>query len=287
MWRSGLVVAAMVVVALATAASAHDIQLPTAIYDNAAGEWSVEVLSSCRSPTYGTVKFQNTTARIEWEVGGAPDVLISGQSPDTLLSLAGLAEFMSKDGKGYSYKTCEHQENYLATPQRPQAVAHLSSSYMTMYTGVLSSSTDERGCTPSTDRNVVIQALGGPLKDSNKGQWRVQEALYSIEIVVETADLDGTCAHTQSAELAETALESKRRSRKRRTGRGFSSSSAAIEMDGPLAEHGIVTIRFIRRNAAASSWMVRYYTPIAFVTIMVAYRVVRSFVSTRAEKTPL
>ncbi|KPA73549.1 putative mitochondrial hypothetical protein [Leptomonas pyrrhocoris] len=287
MRRKGLVAAAVVMVALAAVVSAQDIQLPAVIYDNAAGEWNVEVLSSCRSPTYGTIKFQNTTARVEWEDEGVPDVLISGQSTDAPLSLAALAGFMSKDGKEYSYMTCEHQENYLSTPQRPQSVAQLSSTFMTMYTGVLSSSTRQWSCSSGVERNVVIEAFGGPLKANSPGQWKVQEALYWIEIVVETKDLVGTCAHMRSTAAAETTLESKRRSRKHRTSRGFNSVSVAAQADEALTESGIVTIRFIRRSGTAASWITRYHTIIVFTTIVVVFRVVHSFVSTRAAKTPL
>lgn len=284
--RCAAIVAAAVVMAmtLASLTSAQDIQLPAAVYDNAAGEWGVEVLSSCRSPTYGTVKVQNTTARVEWEDEGAPDVMISGQSAESPLSLAALADFMSKDGKEYVYTTCEHQENYLATPQRPGAAAQLTSTYMTMYTGVLAAAGDGTDCTSGTHRNVVVQALGAPPKATSQGQWRLQEALYAIEVVIETKDLDGTCAHMRSAEVVDTALESKRRSRKRRTGRGFTSASATSQADEALTESGTVTIRFIRRTAAASPWAVRYYTPILFASIVIIYRVVHSFVSAKTAK---
>jgi hypothetical protein len=286
MWRTSLALAVAVVITVWTAASAQDIQIPAALYDNAAGEWSVEVLSSCRPPTYGTVKFQNTTARVEWEDEGAPDVLISGQSTDAPLSLAALAEFMTKEDKEYSYETCEHQENYVATPQRPVTVARMTSTYVTMYTGVLSNS-NKKGCGVESDRSVVIYALGSPLKANDKGPWRLQEALHAIDIVVETKDLAGTCAHMRSTEAAETALEGRRRSRKHRTGRSFNSVSVASQADEILTENGVVTVRLIRRSAAAPSWAMRYYTPIVFATIVIVYRVAHSFMSTRAAKTSL
>lgn len=288
MWRRiYFIAAAVVVVVVSTVVAAQDIQLPADVYDNAAGEWNVEVLSSCRSPTYGTVKFQNTTARIEWEDETAPDATISGQFTDAPLSLAALADFMTKEGKEYTYRTCEHQENYLATPQRPVSVAHLTNTYMTMYTGVLSTSQAAPECTAATNRNVVIQALGSPLKANTKGQWRMQEALHTIEIVVETRELDGTCAHMRSSEATETALEGKKRSRKHRTGRSFNSASVVSQADEALTENGVVIVRLIRRSASPQSWTVRYYTPILFAVIVISYRVVHSFVSTRAAKTPL
>lgn len=284
MLRTALVVVGVALVALCTAVNAHDIQLPAAIYDYAAGEWGVEVLSPCRSPAYGAVHFQNTTARIEWEEEGAADVVVSGESAEAALSLAALAAFMSKDGREYSYTTCEHQENYLATPQRPGGASPMTSTHMVMYTGVLSTAGAAKSCTDDLRRNVMVHALGAPAKATKGGQWRMQEALYMIEMVIDTKDLEATCAHTRSADVAEAVPDGRRRSRKHRGGRGFGAPGAASQADEALTESGTVTVRFIRRSAAAPSWAVRYYTPILFATIVIIYRVVHSFVATKTAK---
>lgn len=286
MWQSALTVV-LTMVLFTTTVRAQNIQLPAAIYDNAAGEWAVEVLSSCRSPTYGKVEFQNTTAHVQWDDEDVPDMQISGQPTDAPLSLAAVAEFMTKDGQEYSYKTCELQENYLATPQRPATVAQMTSTYMTMYTGVLSPFAVAANCAASADRTVMIQALGTPFKAGDKGQWRLQEALQFIEIIVETRNLAGTCARIRSTDAADTTLNRKRRSRKHRSGRGFNSAGAVSQADEALMENGVLTIRFVRRSGATPSWATRYYTPIVFATIVIVYRVVHSFVSTKAAKTPL
>ena len=158
---------------------------------------------------------------------------------------------MTKDGQEYSYKTCELQENYLATAQRPATVAQMTSTYMTMYTGVLSPSAVAANCAASADRTVMIQALGTPFKAGDKGQWRLQEALQFIEIIVETRNLAGTCARIRSTDAADTTLNRKRRSRKHRSGRGFNSAAVAQRRRGRRA----TTRRLcLRRLSLCTAW---------------------------------
>ncbi|CAJ1028687.1 hypothetical protein Q4I30_004935 [Leishmania utingensis] len=271
----------MSILVLATAATARELHLPADIYDNAAGEWSVEVVSLCRLPLLGTVTFKNTTAVVAWQDEGAPEMRISRQSTKSSMSVSALAEFLTKDNQKLFYAVCESQENYLATSRRPAQVAGMTTTYMKTYSGVLGRSSDESTCDSVSEHTIAIQALGAPFKRSKGKEWRMQESLYVIEIIIDTRNIKGGCAGTG---VSDTALANKKRSWKRRAHRTLSSSAVVSKADEMTAENGIVTLRFIRRSEAHQPWFLRYYTSILFATIFITYRVVHSFFSARAAK---
>ncbi|CAJ1989871.1 protein of unknown function - conserved [Leishmania donovani] len=272
------------ILVIAAAATAHELHLPADIYDHAAGEWSVELVSSCRLPLLGSVTFHNNTAVVEWKEVGAPEMKISGRSATSSLSVAALSDFLTKDSHELSYVMCERQENYLATPQRPVQVAGMTTTYIKAYSGVLSSSSDGSTCDGSSERTIAIQALGAPFTPSKGKAWQMKEALYAIDIVLDTRNVEGTCASKRGAGMSDAALGNDKRSRKRRAHRTLSSGMAVSTADAMTAENGIVTLRFIRRSAAHQPWFIRYYTPIVFATIFIMYRMAHSFSYTRAAK---
>ncbi|KAG5501361.1 hypothetical protein JKF63_03173 [Porcisia hertigi] len=265
-------------------ATAHEFHLPADIYENAAGEWSVEVLSSCRSPLLGVVTFQNTTAVVDWQEEGAPEMTISGQSAVPSLSMSALADFLTKDGHELSYTVCEHQENYLGTPQRPVQVADMTTTYMRTYSGELNSPPGGSTCDGTSQRSVFIQALGAPFKTTNNKAWRVQEALYAIEIIIDTRGVKGACVGKRNTGALDSVLESKKVSRKRRAHRLLNSGVVVSKADEMTAENGIVTLRFIRRTSSVQSWFLRYNSPIVFAIVFITYRGVHAFFSARASR---
>lgn len=272
------------ILVLAAAATAHELHLPGDIYDHAAGEWSVEMVSSCRSPLLGTVTFLNTTAVVEWKEAGGPEVKISGRPSTSLLSVAALSDFLTKDSHVLSYTVCERQENYLATPQRPLQVAGMTTTYIKAYSGVLSSSSDGSTCDATSERTIAIQALGTPFVPSKGKEWRMQEALYAIDIILDTRNVEGTCASKRGAGASEAVPGNDKRSRKRRAHRTLNSGMIVSMADAMATENGIVTLRFIRRSATHQPWFMRYYTPIVFATIFIMYRLAHSFSYARAAK---
>ncbi|KAK7198534.1 hypothetical protein NESM_000815100 [Novymonas esmeraldas] len=273
-------------VLLAAGAAALELHLPAEIYDNAAGDWSVEVISSCRPSLLGTVTLLNTTAVVEWQDDGAPEMRISGQSAKSSLSAAALAHFVATESLEVSYALCEREENYLATPQRPAQVSGMATTYLTAYSGVLRTAADGGACDGTGERNVAIHAMGAPLAPSHTKEWRVQEALHVIEIVIDTRGMEGTCANAQAGEgpIDATATENKKRSRKRRAQRFLSSGAVVSAADEMIVDNGIVALRLIRRSSTHQPWFLRYYSPLMFATIFIVYRIVHSFFSARAAK---
>ncbi|GET89650.1 hypothetical protein, conserved [Leishmania tarentolae] len=272
------------VMMIAASTTAHELHLPADIYDHAAGEWSVEVVSSCRPPLVGTVTFQNTTAVVEWKEAGAPEVRISGRPAKSVLSVAALADFLTRDSRELSYTLCEHQENHLSTLKRPFQVTGMTTTYMKAYSGVLSSSSERSTCESTSERTISYLALGSPFMPNKGEEWRMQEALYAIEIILDTRNVEGTCALKRGPDALDAMLGSEKRSRKRRAHRTFSSGMALSMADEMTAENGVVTVRFIRRSEAYQPWFIRYYTPILFATIFILYRMVHSFFYSRAAK---
>ncbi|KAG5475242.1 hypothetical protein LSCM1_03353 [Leishmania martiniquensis] len=273
---------ALSLVALSAAATARELHLPADIYDNAAGEWSVELVSSCRLPLLGSVTFQNTTAVVDWQEQGAPEMVISGQPLASSLSVAALAGFLTKDSHELSYAACERQDNYLPTPQRPTQLAGVTTTYMMAYFGVLSSSHRGSTCDTTSERAVTIQALGAPFKPTSGKEWHMQEALYAIEVIIDTKNIEGTCAGRKVTKALESVPQNEKRPRKRRAHRTLMTGMVVSKADAMTAENGVVTLRFIRRSAAHQPWLSRYYTSILFATIFIAYRIVHSFCSARA-----
>lgn len=272
------------VATLVAAATASELHLPADIYDNAAGEWSVEVLSACRAPLLGSVTFLNTTAQVQWQDATAPEMRISGQPTKAALSAAALAEFMTKDGREYLYSVCDQQENYLATPQRPTQQSGMLTTYVKTYSGVLRGDGEGDACDGAAERNVAVYAVGAPLRPSAGKDWRMQEALYVIEVVIETKNVAATCASKHGAAAADAAQEGKKRQRKRRAHRTLSTGAVVSQADEMVMENGVVTLRFVRRTVAHQPWYLRFYSPLMFATIFIIYRVVHTFSSTRAAK---
>ncbi|KAG5475760.1 hypothetical protein CUR178_03473 [Leishmania enriettii] len=273
---------ALSLLVLAAAVNARELHLPADIYDNAAGEWSVEVTSSFRLPLFGSVTFQNTTAVVNWQEEGAPVMIISRQSPDSSLSMAALADFLTRDGHELSYAVCGRQDNYLSTPQRPTQVAGMTMTYMVAYSGVPSRSLAGGTCDNTSERTVTIQALGEPFKPKSGKEWYMREALYTIDIIVDTINMEGTCVDMRGTGASNPVRENKKRPRKRRAHRTLRSGLVVSKADEMAAENGVVTLRFIRRSAAHQPWFLRHYTPIVFAATFITYRIVHSFCSARA-----
>lgn len=262
-------------------ASSYELQIPSEVYENARGTWSVEFLSACRPPTYGEVTFENTTATVKWSAETeVPPIIISGVSTESSLSLGGLAPFMAKDGVEHSYTICETQDNYLATPRRPRQVATMTSTYLKEYTGLLATAQSGEVCSPAAPRTVSIRVMGMPLPPPpSSSKWELHEALYTIEMTLSTKGLDDACSVKRSA--VEPVSENKKRSRRRRLHRSTDTGAVTSEADEVAAERGLVVVRFVRRSFQQLPFFQRYNGVMLFGFMFIFYRVIYSFFSNR------
>ncbi|EPY15669.1 hypothetical protein STCU_11842 [Strigomonas culicis] len=274
---TGATLFALLLLAFSFSAGAEELALPNEMTAHMGGSWQVELLSPCASAIMeGTANFENETVELLWKERAAPTPIVPVNG--THLNVGALTALCTESSAAVYYQICDVTENYMHTPARPSGDKKMQFSYMREYSGVLTRSATPVACTDDMERTMHIRLFGQPFPPADSATFKQKNAVQYAEIMVNTKELEGSCAVGPAATTASEAKPKKRRAHKMTGGAAVSATSEAPVM------RGYATLRLTRKSPIVGSFYERYNSILIFVVVFTVSQLTRSFFMNRASK---